>query len=115
MSTEYIKVIPAGKSTVPEYLGRICGQMYVYESKYDSIVATVDLTPLADEILAAYNNEHHCGKRKDGEGNVLPPHCGFADMKAERLSQMLARANRRVEELEAEVARLKEGKQCTLS
>ena len=115
MSTEYIKVIPAGKSTVPEYLERISGHTFVYESKHDSIVATVDLLPLADEIMAAYNNEHHCDKRKDGEGNELPPHCGFAEMKAERLSQMLARANRRIEELEAGVARLKEGKQCTLS
>lgn len=48
----------------------------------------------ADRIEAAYKRENHCEKRFDKDGDEMPPHCAFDDLKIDRLQG-------KVKELEA--------------
>ena len=62
------------------------------------------LKAYADRIEAAYNRENHCEKRYDKDGDEMPPHCAFDDLKLDRLKG-------KVQELEAKtgnVAKLRE-------
>ena len=47
-----------------------------------------------DELEAAYKGENHCEKRYDKDGDEMPPHCAFYDLKIDRLKG-------KVKELEA--------------
>ena len=50
-----------------------------------------DALAFADEIEEEYGRENHCAKRYDKDGDEMPPHCAFDDLKIDRLSGQLAK------------------------
>jgi len=86
-----------------ETVADIVAEMRKRPPEGDETPAGLACSLFADRIEAAHKREHHCKKRYDQNGDEMPPHCAFDDLKIDRLQA-------KVGELTAELERERVGK-----